>query len=658
MISLRNLPITRKLMLVISITCGAAVIVAAGALCLFQLYDFRRTFREDLSATAEMLGDNSTAALAFQNKSDAAEVLAAIKAKPHIVQAVLRDIRGNVVAEAGSHANDDVAAFPHGNGIVNDGKHLLCTRLIVLDGREIGRLHLKSDYVEVFWSVFPRYLAVMTGALFLSFLVVVVLSGKLQRVITEPIERLARTAHLIADNKDYSVRATHVQDDEIGLFTDAFNQMLSQIQAQDHALNDSEKRYRLLFEECPLPLWVHDAETLRFLAVNPAAIEKYGCSREQFLQSTVADIDSGGGFDTARAGHTGAAVQARSLLRQHKTKSGKDIAVEITSNALTFGGRAAHLVLVNDVTERLRAERELAAAQRRLVEASRAAGMAEIATGVLHNVGNVLNSVNVSATLVRDRMRESKVDFVSKCAALIQENEGRLAEFLGNDPKGKAVPGYLIKLAGHLIEEKHGIMRELQSLTTNIEHIKEVVAMQQSYARVSGCIEHLPVVPLVEDALAINASSLERYGVEVVREFHSTPDVSVDRHKVLQILVNLISNAKAALIEPNIREKRLTLRTTHDGNGHVAISITDTGIGIPRENLTRIFQHGFTTKKHGHGFGLHSGALAAAELGGELSAHSEGPGHGATFTLTLPISSATDSESHGLPAQEIQPLHT
>jgi C4-dicarboxylate-specific signal transduction histidine kinase len=125
--------------------------------------------------------------------------------------------------------------------------------------------------------------------------------------------------------------------------------------------------------------------------------------------------------------------------------------------------------------------------------------------------------------------------------------------------------------------------------------------------------------------------------VQVVREYTAAPSVPVDKHKVLQVLVNLVRNAKFALNDSGRKDKRLTVRVETDGDGFVKLSVIDNGVGIPPEHLTRIFEHGFTTRKNGHGFGLHSGALAAKDLGGSLHVHSDGPGRGATFTLTLPL---------------------
>jgi C4-dicarboxylate-specific signal transduction histidine kinase len=179
---------------------------------------------------------------------------------------------------------------------------------------------------------------------------------------------------------------------------------------------------------------------------------------------------------------------------------------------------------------------------------------------------------------------------------------------------------------------------ELESLRKNTGHIKDIVATQQSYAKVVGVVETMQVTELVEDALRVNTEALARHDVRVTREFaQDLPAVSVDKHKVLQILVNLIRNAKHACDDAGHGDKRLMVRVAN-GEGKLKISVIDNGVGIPAENLTRIFNHGFTTRKNGHGFGLHSGALAAKELGGALLAHSDGPGHGATFTLELPVS--------------------
>jgi len=208
------------------------------------------------------------------------------------------------------------------------------------------------------------------------------------------------------------------------------------------------------------------------------------------------------------------------------------------------------------------------------------------------------------------------------------------------------VPEHLAQLAEHLRAEQESNVRELDLLRRNVEHIKEIVAMQQNYASFGGVKEMVNVVDLVEDSLRLNDGAFTRHEVEVIREFGEVPLLNVEKHKILQILVNLLRNAKYACQESGRADKRLTVRVAN-GEGRVKISVIDNGVGIPAENLMRIFNHGFTTRKDGHGFGLHSGALAAKEMGGALTVQSAGIGQGATFTLELPASQPADIRAAG-----------
>ena len=292
--------------------------------------------------------------------------------------------------------------------------------------------------------------------------------------------------------------------------------------------------------------------------------------------------------------------------------------------------------LGRDITERKQAEVRLAEAQADLVKTSRQAGMAEVATGILHNVGNVLNSVNVSATMVAERIKKSKSVNLPKLVAMLREHETDLAAFLTLDARGKQVPAYLAQLTEHLGVEQGELLKELAGLQNNLGHIKDVVSMQQCYSKVSGTVEKVQVRDLIEDTLRMNASSFVRHDLTVVREFAEVPPIEVDKSRLLQILVNLVRNAKHACDDQGHDHKQLTLRIA-SANNRVQISVADNGVGIPPENLTRIFTHGFTTKKDGHGFGLHSGVQAIKDMGGELRVHSDGPGCGATFTIELPL---------------------
>ena len=289
-----------------------------------------------------------------------------------------------------------------------------------------------------------------------------------------------------------------------------------------------------------------------------------------------------------------------------------------------------------DFTAVKEAEARLTEMHRQLVETSRVAGMAEVATSILHNVGNVLNSVNVSSSVLGEKIRNSRIVNIAKLAGLLQENAADLPGFLAG-PKGRQLPAYLSELAAHLATERDEMLHELQSLASNIEHIKEIVAAQQSYARTAGDIESIHLPDLVEDALNMHKGALGRHSVKVIREFSDTPPILVDKHKVLQILINLLHNSKYAVDEGGPPEKRIIVRVEKQACNGVRVSVIDNGIGIAKEHLSRVFEHGFTTRKGGHGFGLHSGALTARELGGALTAQSDGLGRGAKFVLELPL---------------------
>jgi signal transduction histidine kinase len=310
--------------------------------------------------------------------------------------------------------------------------------------------------------------------------------------------------------------------------------------------------------------------------------------------------------------------------------------------------------LVHEIEERKRMEAQVAKTHQELLVASRQAGMAEIATNVLHNVGNVLNSVNVSAGVIAERLRQSSVHYVGRAARLLAEHKEDLPRFLTQDEKGARIPPYLAQLGDRLENEQKVLIAEIAELAGNVQHINEIVAMQQNYAGRAGVMETISLPELVEDALRVAQGGFERHRIRLEREFESgLPKASVDKHKVLQILVNLLQNAIKACKNANADPKVVTVRLSRDrSRERFVLVVKDNGVGIAGENLTRIFGHGFTTWEGGHGFGLHSCSLAATELGGTLLAASEGSGLGATFTLELPSPHGEVVRENSIPSRE------
>jgi C4-dicarboxylate-specific signal transduction histidine kinase len=252
-------------------------------------------------------------------------------------------------------------------------------------------------------------------------------------------------------------------------------------------------------------------------------------------------------------------------------------------------------------------------------------------------VGNVLNSVNVSATIVADRLRESRVGKIGELVETLQNHQGDLGDFLSNDPRGQRMLPYMSNLSHHLELEHEQLGKEVASLAQHVSHIKEIVAMQQTYARTSGCYEKLSPAELLEDVLGIVRPGLKRHNIALDIDREELPPITTDRHKVLQILMNLLRNAKDALTMSGNPHRQIAIGMKRAGEDRIAIRVADNGVGIPPANLLRIFSHGFTTKKDGHGFGLHSSALAAKQLRGSLTVESVGANAGAVFTLELPF---------------------
>ena len=280
---------------------------------------------------------------------------------------------------------------------------------------------------------------------------------------------------------------------------------------------------------------------------------------------------------------------------------------------------------------------KLAESRALVISTARLAGMSEIATGVLHNVGNVLNSVNVSTNLATKNTEQLTVGDLAMMVGVLEENADDIGRFVTEDPRGKHFLSFLSELAESLGKQKRLILSELSELRSGIEHIADLVRSQQTYAGAKGVLEPAVLQDELDAAARICGQALGGLrGVEVVREFEELNRVKIDKHKLMEILVNLIQNAIHALRESGNEKKLLTLRALLMDEHTVRIEVEDNGIGISEENLVRIFHHGFTTKPNGHGFGLHVSANAATEMNASLRVRSDGPGKGTTFFLDIP----------------------
>lgn len=299
-------------------------------------------------------------------------------------------------------------------------------------------------------------------------------------------------------------------------------------------------------------------------------------------------------------------------------------------------------LLEEEMAQRETVQKERESLHRQLLDASRLAGMAEVASGVLHNVGNVLNNVNVSASVISDKLKKSKSNDLQQVLSVAKEHGNDLASFIADHRQGKLMIPYLFKLSDHLAQDEASLSEEIQNLVDNLEHVKHIISMQQEYAHASEILEPVEVTDLIDDALRMSGSSFLKNRVAVDRKIDDLPTLKIYRHKVLQILVNLVKNALEAMKASGNIQKTLTLSASRSADNRLQIEIQDNGIGIAAGDLVHIFNYGFTTKKHGRGVGLHHGSNTACEMEGQLTASSGGLQQGATFTLVLPFIEAEE----------------
>lgn len=279
---------------------------------------------------------------------------------------------------------------------------------------------------------------------------------------------------------------------------------------------------------------------------------------------------------------------------------------------------------------------DLLQAQKALVDSAHISGMAEVATNVLHNVGNVLNSVMVSSQTIDEMVRSSRLSALSRANEVLRHNLSDISAFLSENPKGRRLLEFYFEIERVLRDQEHTISVNLADLLMEIETMREVITAQQRYATGTFQTEILPLHRVVEDAIRIQRNALERDQIRITRAFDDVPEIPIQKTKLIHIVINLLENAREAMTGLPADDRRLTISISGEGD-FVYLRVHDCGDGIRAEDLGKIFRHGFTTKTDGFGFGLHSCANAMTEMDGRIWAESPGPGRGATLVLQFPI---------------------
>lgn len=397
----------------------------------------------------------------------------------------------------------------------------------------------------------------------------------------------------------------------------------------EHALRMTQFSVDHAMDAC---MWLNRDGTFRY--VNQACCRLLGYTEDELLSMRISDINGSLSAPSWLANWTHV-TECKTLTFEgnHRRPDGRLVPLDVSVKVLRYGDLEYICIFAKDISEKKRNEAEQESLQRKLIDASRKAGMAEVASGVLHNIGNVLNSLNVSACLVSEMTRGLRVSGVGQVARLMKEHTDDLAAFFIQDPKGKQLPAYLEALSVTLSNQQRALIDELKSVEVHLDHVKCIVAAHQSHAGPCDVAEPTSVSVLVNDALTMNIS--KHHDIEIIRDYQDLPKFVLDRHKVLQILINLIRNAKQSL--RNLPGgKRLIVRVARVDSNILRFQVIDNGDGITSQDLGRIFEYGFTTKQDGHGFGLHTSAVFAQNMGATLKAESAGQGQGATFTLDMP----------------------
>jgi two-component system, NtrC family, sensor kinase len=558
----RNLSIKAKLTVLLVSTVAIALFLVCSAFIMIDIYSFKDELAKHISTLTNVVGEYVETAVMFDDAETADELLSSLTNEKSVVYASVYDSNNNLVAsyrrndyklkideiylENTSDHNNNKPKYTEDGYIkvartFKDGKDHTGAFVVVAD---------MSQLVKRFWN----YGILVSSIILIVLIGTVILSSRLQRVISQPIIRLAKTAKNISEQENYSfnINKKDIGNDEIGTLYNEFNDMIIQIRNREKDLHEAHDR-----------------------------LEERVESRTRMLSK-------------------------------------------------------ANQELVQEVFERKKAQDELQFLQAEHLETARQAGMAEIATSVLHNVGNVLNSVNVSSSIISTNINNSKSSDFQQAMNILEENSNDIGNYIENHPQGKHLPDFLMELSKQLADDEENTLKEIETLSKNIGHIKDIITVQQSYAGVSGLTERCSLEELIEQSININQASMKRHEISIERNYEEIDPVVIEKHKILQVLVNLISNAKNALREHdnNNRTIQVSLRI-HKNN--IQIKIKDNGSGIPEEILTKIFAHGFTTRSEGHGFGLHSSALTIKQMGGTLIAKSDGVDTGAEFILSLPV---------------------
>ena len=518
--------------------------------------------------------------------------------------------------------------------------------------------------------------------LLINGLIIIFLVACIYFVFHQSVLRSIRTlvegySNVVMGKLDKPLKVT--SHDELGLLTDSFNKMVNQLKVtsneKNKALDDlnelnssleaiveeqvselrsKEARLSSIFDNINDGIVVID-ESGFIESMNKSALSIFDAEAENVL---------GARFEKMVQGQTQGAKKKMELYDdeldgpfalkkitvpieyQAVRSNGNIFPLELVGTEMVLGKRRFRICVLRDVTERKETERKLLSAQMQIVESAHKSGMAEIATGVLHNIGNILNSVSVSIEELKRILEIGNVSKLEKANQLLESNITKIGDYLTNDDKGKKLPKFYMKLGGSLRKEHNDLWREMESLADKSSMMRDVIQTQQQYAKSQFYEEALSIEGLVEDAVKLHQLSFAKENIQVKVDIDPLLTAMGQKSKLLQVITNLLINAKQALEQAgkSIANKCISITGVQEDD-YIVLSIRDNGVGIVSYNIEKIFVHGFTTKNTGHGFGLHTSANAMTEMNGMLIAQSDGENQGACFIIKIPVATTAEKSS-------------
>jgi PAS domain S-box-containing protein len=602
-----DLSIGKKLQGIVLVTSGAALLVASVVFTVYDRSTFLQAKTEDLSASATMVGSNSTAALSFRDAQSGREVLAALQAKQHVIRACIYDKTGAAfVSYSRDAAQSDSCPPPaqaQATAIV--GRNMVLFQPIIMNGEFIGTIFLKADLVDL-QDRLTRFLEIDFLVLLVSLAVAFLLSSRLQRVISGPIRELADTAALVSAHENYSIRATKRGTDEIGLLFDQFNSMLDRLQQRDVALQQAhdnlEERVaertsylNALIQNSPLGIMVVDAAQNVQLC-NSAFEKLFDCRRQEIIGKPIAILFANVG-PLIEAHASSRDETPINLVTHFERKDRSFVDVELHTVGLMVGGKLlGSLGIYQDISVRKRAEEEMQRAKKAAEDASRA--KSEFLANMSHEIRTPLNGVMgmtdlaLDTKLTKDQREYLETVKMSADSLLTVIND--ILDF------SKIEAGKVDLVAADF------------DLRDNLEGILKTLALRADEKGLELLCEIAPEVPGI---------------------------VSGDSSRLDQVIVNLVSNAiKFTQVGEVALKVQLEAEEGHDCTLH--FTVADTGIGVPREKQTAIFDpftqaDSSTTRKYGGtGLGLTISARLVAMMGGKIWMEGE-VGQGSKFHFTV-----------------------